>query len=240
MFAFALSPLKQDEPVEAELSGNRIDIVGTFSLGTDFASDGTLLMSAANLGQYFPWRNTQGGEPLAAVDLGFVKLAADVNPEEALADIRSVLGDEVTVLTKEGYRRREVDFWRANTPVGMIFQIGTWMGFIVGVIICYQVLYTDISDHLKEYATLKAMGYKSGYFVRLVLAESVILSAIGFVPGFLLSWGLYAWLGVSTGLLMNLTLPRAVMVLALTLAMCVVSGLFALRKLLRADPATLF
>jgi putative ABC transport system permease protein len=238
-FGFALDAVADDQPVRAELSGSRIDIIGSFSLGTDFASDGTLLLSAANLANYFPWRNA-GGEPLGAVDLGFVKLAPDADGEATVARIRDVMADEVTVLTKAAYRQREVDFWKANTPVGMIFQIGTWMGFVVGVIICYQVLYTDIADHLKEYATLKAMGYRPGYFVRLVLAESVILSVMGFIPGVVLSWILYTWLGVSTGLLMNLTVSRAGIVLALTIAMCIVSGVFALKKLLRADPAALF
>lgn len=239
MFGFALGPVSAEAPARAELSGKPVDIIGRFSLGTDFASDGTLLLSDANLARYFPWRNAQG-QPLAAVDVGFVKLAPGADSDATVSRIGSVLGNEVTVLTKAAYRQREVDFWKANTPVGMIFQIGTWMGFVVGVIICYQVLYTDISDHLKEYATLKAMGYRSGYFVRLVLAESVILSVMGFVPGVLASWMLYTWLGVSTGLLMKLTLGRAGIVLVLTVAMCIVSGLFALRKLLLADPAELF
>lgn len=239
MFGFALAPAARHEVVEAELSGKRIRLAGTFSLGTDFANDGTLLMTAANLARYFPRRNP-GGDPLARVDLGLVNLEENADPATIVEQLQSMLGEEVLVLTKAAYRRKEVEFWRANTPIGMVFQVGTWMGFIVGVIICYQVLYTDISDHIKEYATLKAIGYSGPYFIRVVFAEAVILSVLGFIPGAALSWLLYTWLDASTGLLMNLTLGRGLVVFLLTLGMCATSGLLALRKLLTADPATLF
>jgi putative ABC transport system permease protein len=239
MFGFAIAPLAENQPVEAELSGSRVRIVDTFSLGTDFANDGTLLMSATNLARYFPRRN-MGGDPLARVDLGLVRLTRDADRPTVIANLQSMFGDEVLVLTKPEYRRQEIEFWRANTPIGMVFQVGTWMGFVVGVIICYQVLYTDISDHMKEYATLKAIGYSGRYFLGVVVTEAAILSVLGFIPGIVLSWLLYAWLDASTGLLMNLTVGRALFVFFLTLAMCALSGVLALRKLLTADPATLF
>ena len=114
------------------------------------------------------------------------------------------------------------------------------IGFLVGVVICYQVIHADVGDHLAEFATLKAMGYPNRYFVGFVLAESVYLSLLSFIPGMLLSLGLYAALAHWTGLLMILNVPRAASVLLLTLAMCVVSGCLAMRKVLAADPAELF
>lgn len=239
MFGFALAPLAEGEAVEAELSGSRVRIVGTFSLGTDFANDGTLLMSATNLARYFPLRNP-AGEPLERVDLGLLSLAEDADRQSVASELRAILSDAVQVLTKDEYRDQEIEFWRANTPIGMVFQVGTWMGFVVGVIICYQVLYTDVSDHLKEYATLKAIGYSGPYFLRVVITEAAILSVLGFIPGIVLSGMLYTWLDASTGLLMNMTVGRALLVFTLTLTMCVLSGVLALRKLLTADPATLF
>ena len=117
---------------------------------------------------------------------------------------------------------------------------GLVMGFVVGVIICYQVIYTNISDHMAEFATLMAMGYRSRYFITVVLFKSFYLSMFGFVPGLIFSFALYALLAKLTGLLLTITLWRCLLVYFITLAMCVVSGCLAVRKLLDADPAELF
>ena len=122
----------------------------------------------------------------------------------------------------------------------MIFTVGTVMGWIVGTIICYQILHTEISYHLPEFATLKAMGYRNTYFMRVVLAQSLYLTLLGFLPGLLIAWGLFELLSETTGLVMLLTLPRILLVLVLTAVMCLISGLIAVRKLWAADPASLF
>jgi putative ABC transport system permease protein len=93
---------------------------------------------------------------------------------------------------------------------------------------------------MPEFATLKAMGYGVMYFIGLIVMEAVLLSIVGFVPGVLASTGLYALLAGATGLLLKMTLSSMALVLALTLTMCIVSGVLAVRKLLTADPATLF
>ncbi len=114
------------------------------------------------------------------------------------------------------------------------------MGLVVGTIICYQILFTDITDHIAEFATLKAMGYGSMYFLRLVLQQSIYLTILGFVPGLMITYLLYQLLAKTTGLMMIFTPGRIGLVFLLTLGMCVVSGLLAVRKLWSADPASLF
>jgi putative ABC transport system permease protein len=154
--------------------------------------------------------------------------------------LQSRLGGSVQVYTHQELVQREIGFWARNTPIGIIFSIGTIMGMLIGVIICYQILFTDIQDHLPEYATLKAMGYGPGYFLRFVLAQAFYLCMSGFVPGWIVSWFLYRWLSDWTGLVMRLNTDRVLIVGALTLVMSVLSGIFAVRKLWRTDPAALF
>jgi putative ABC transport system permease protein len=144
------------------------------------------------------------------------------------------------VATREEFRNLEVKFWDDSTPIGIVFAAGTWIGFVVGLVICYQVIYSDIADHMPEFATLKAMGYGTFYFLSLIVTEAVLLSFIGFVPGVVFSTALYAVLANATGLLLKMTVPSMVFVLVLTLGMCIVSGVLAVRKLLAADPANLF
>jgi putative ABC transport system permease protein len=144
------------------------------------------------------------------------------------------------VFSKQSLVQREIGFWARNTPIGVIFSIGTVMGMLIGVIICAQILYTDIQDHMAEYATLKAMGYGAGYFLRFVLSQAFYLCLLGFIPGWIVSWLLYQWLSDWTGLVMRLDTSRVLLVATLTLLMSGLSGILAVRKLWRSDPAALF
>lgn len=235
-FGFDLFPAPGT--IEAgELAGRRLEVVGTFSMGRDFAHEGNLLMTARELAGYFPHRAV---EPLSVVDLGLLRLVPGTDPARAARQLQQRLGPGVTVMQREELIGREIAFWARSTPIGMIFAIGTVMGFVVGVVICYQVLATDIADHMPEFATLRAMGYRNSYFLRMVFSQSLILSIMGFIPGLVASELLFRFTSMQTGLLMMMTWDRALMVLVLTIGMCLVSGAFALRRLLGADPASLF
>lgn len=223
----------------AELADKTINIVGTFHLGRDFANDGNLIVSSDSIAHYFPYRKL--GDPLGVVDMGLVQCSDGANVAAVKERLKIKLeGQDVTVETRAEFIEREKKFWASATPIGTIFLIGAIIGFVVGVIICYQILATNISDHIGEFATLKAMGYSNGYFVRLVIAESFYLSLIGFVPGFLISIILFQLIAHITGLIMIMTVWRAMLILVLTILMCVVSGVLALQKLLSTDPAELF
>jgi putative ABC transport system permease protein len=227
------------EKAPVELGSKRIRLVGTFDLGTDFAHDGNLVMSAETFASDLPQRQ-QPGDPLSVVDIGIVKLQPGADADEVRQQIDDILDDRVWVYTRQQFRDQEIKFWNESTPIGIVFAAGKVIGFVVGMVICYQVIYSDIADHMPEFATLKAMGYGRRYFISLIVMEAVCLSVIGFIPGMAVSRALYAILANSTGLLMRMTLGVIVTVLVLTLAMCICSGLLAVRKLLKADPATLF
>ena len=224
---------------DAELTDRSIRLVGTFEMGTDFANDGNLIMSDANFAEFFPFRVPMG-DPLSVVDLGLVKVEPGADVQAVKRRLSEALPDDVAVFAKQELVDAEIRFWSKSTPVGYIFATGTVMAFIVGVIICYQVIYSGIADLMSEYATLKAMGYRNRYFMSLVLQTALYLSVLSYIPGLLLSLLMYRWLADYTGLLMVLTFPRAALVYVLTLGMCVFSGCLAMRKLLAADPADLF
>ncbi|MEQ8785919.1 MAG: ABC transporter permease DevC [Pirellulaceae bacterium] len=221
------------------LSGQPLQLVGTFSMGTDFANDGNLIMSTKNFTRYFPYR-AGNDDPLSIVDFGLVQLDDNADPQVVKARLRQILPTDVAVYTKQEFIQLETSFWEQSTPIGYIFTVGTVMGFVVGVIICYQIIYSNVADYLAEFATLKAMGYSDRYFIVVVLSMSFYLSLLGFVPGWFLSWLLYQVLAEATGLLMLMSPLMVATVYGLTLLMCVVSGGLAMRKLLGADPAELF
>ena len=221
------------------VSGRRLKIVGEFDLGTDFTSDGTLIISSDTLDALLPHRYPNP-DRLGNVDIGIVRIAPGTDADEACRRIAAALPADVRVLTKRAFIEQEKDFWQRSTPIGFVFLLGLTLGFIVGVIVCYQILATEISDSMPELATLKAMGYSPWFFLALILEESLYLATIGFVPGVAASAGLYTVLASATGLLMRLTIPRMALVYLLTLGMCVVSGFLAIRRLNAASPADLF
>ncbi len=169
-----------------------------------------------------------------------MKVQPNYSVEGVRKMLQKTLNKDVFVLTRQQYLDKEIRFWDKSTPIGTIFLAGKIIGFVVGMVICYQVIYSDIADHMPEFATLKAMGYSTRYFIALIVVEALLLAIVGFLPGTLASVGLYSWLGGQTGLLMQMDRYSVAFVLASTVAMCVVSGLLAVRKLLAADPANLF
>jgi putative ABC transport system permease protein len=239
MYGFEKYNLQKLRGQEIELSGKKIQMQEWVEIGTDFVYDGSIVMTDRGVEHFFPFRNGRN-PPLAAVDLGLVVLEAGADKLVVQAELQSLLGNAIQVYDREALIQREIAFWATNTPIGIIFSIGTVMGLFVGVIICYQILFTDIHDHLAEFATLKAMGYGPYYFLRFVMTQSFYLSIFGFFPGWLLSWLLYQLLSERTGLVMMLTPMRIILVFCLTFVMCAVSGALAVRKLWDADPATLF
>jgi putative ABC transport system permease protein len=227
---------------EAILARTPIRIVGTFSMGTDFAVDGNLIVGARTFAALFPMRLI-GDPDVATVDLGLIRLAPTADSAAVLARLRRALPEKrlpVRILTLRERIDAEKAFWSRHAPIGQIFLLGVVIGFIVGVVICYQVLSSDIRDHTAEYATLKAIGYSDGFLVRVVFRQALWLATLGFIPGLAVSVILYAALRALTGLPMSPTWDRIGVVLALTFAMCLVSAYLAIRRLFTADPAELF
>ena len=231
--------------ITSELADRTINIVGTFTLGTDFASgNGNLLMSDINFLRYFASRGPEEDErSFATVDIGVVKLEPEVNPNTVVAALRQALPEDVIVLPKEGengFVARELDYWKNNTSIGFVFSLLTAMSFFVGIILVYQILYTDVADHWAEYATLKAMGYTNAYLLKVVLQEALFLSILGFIPGFIVSNLLYTAAGNVTGLFFQMTSQRVTNLFIATFVMCLVSGFIAVRKVQATDPAEVF
>lgn len=220
--------------VVSEIFGHRVEVAGLFQIGTSFGIDGTVLMSDRNYFRVMPGRRPE------VVNVGLIKLKPGFDAEQVRARLAQALPNDVLVLTHRGLVELERNYWSTNTPIGFVFQLGLLMGLFVGSIIVYQILYTDVTDHLGEYATLKAMGYRDGFLFSVVIQESIILSVFGFIPGLALSLVLYHIAGNATLLPMKMTLGRAVIVYILTALMCVISGALAMRKLRTADPAEIF
>jgi putative ABC transport system permease protein len=230
---------KLEPGARTELAGKQVTLVGGFEMGFDFGTDGTLVVSDRTFVQVVRPASF-GFNPIAEADLVAIQLAPGAHRDTVKAALTAKLGGDVLVLTRDEMVAREKAFWWTNTPIGFAFGAGVVLGFVVGTVICYQILASDVADHLPEYATLKAIGYTNRYLSWVVLQEALILAAAGFVPGMAVTYGTYLILTELTGLPMVLTPGRFGLILGLTLVMCVASGLMAVRKVKKVDPADVF
>lgn len=233
-YKIAIAQIEQGKVVQTEVERRTITIAGVFSLGASFGADGILVASDQTFLRLFPRREA------VSINLGLIKLEPGYNPEQIAAALKSHLPNDVRVLTHQQYIEFEESYWKQESPIGFIFGLGTGMAFVVGVVIVYQVLSTDVNSHMKEYATFKAMGYRNQYLLAVVFEEAIILAFLGFIPGFVLPIGLYQLAANATALPIYMKASRAVTVLILTLIMCAISGAIATRKLQSADPADMF
>ena len=220
--------------VETEIAGNRVRVAGLVSLGTSFGADGNLLTSTETFLDLMPQK------PPGAIEVGLVRLKPGADPEQVVSRLRQRLPKDVSVLTKQGFIDFEQNYWKSSTSIGFIFTLGAAMGFVVGCVIVYQVLYTDVSDHLPEYATLMAMGYRLSHLLGVVVREGFYLAAMGYVPAYMAGQGLYWFVRDATKLPVGMDLSRALTVLVMILVMCMLSSFLAMRRLIDADPAEIF
>ena len=230
----AIAIVEQGKPVQTEVDRRNVLVTGLFSLGASFGADGILVVSDQTFLHFFPKRD------VASISLGLVKVKSGYDPKQVATELKAYLPNDVRVLTHAEYIEFEESFWKTESPIGFIFGLGTAMAFVVGVVIVYQVLSTDVNSHIKEYATFKAMGYRNQYLLAIVFEEAIILAFLGFIPGVIIPIGLYSLAAGATALPIAMTTARATTVFMLTVAMCVLSGAIATRRLQSADPADMF
>ena len=224
----------QQNIVKTEIESQRVKVKGFFELGASFGADGNVITSDLNFLKIFEKRNK------GLIDIGIIQVKPGTNIEEIIAEMKKTFPNDVYYLSKSEFIQWERGYWENSTAIGFVFTLGALMGFVVGIVIVYQILYTDVADHLPEYATLKAMGYRDGYFLMVVFQEAIILAFIGYLPGFAISNILYVLTQKATSLPILMTVARAIFVLVLTVLMCFASGAIAVRKLQEADPADIF
>ena len=220
--------------VETEVAGKRVKVEGLVELGPSFGADGNLITSRET------FLRLLSGNPKGSIEIGLIKLSAESDHQFIKNILNKSLPNDVRVLTKREFIDFEKNYWRDSTAIGFIFSLGALMGFVVGCVVVYQILYSDVTDHLPEYATLLAMGYrlKSLFFV--VAREGFLLALFGYLPAYFSGQILYSVIRSSTKLPIIMDADKTILIFVLVLVMCMGSAAVAMRKLVDADPAEIF
>jgi putative ABC transport system permease protein len=225
--------------LRGELEGQRLKIIGNFELGPDLVTDGNLIMGEDNFIRYFPWQRSQGMNQ-AQVELGLVKLKVGGSLAAAKLSLNQLLPTDVVTMTIAEFRDKEVQFWKNNTPMGYAFGLGVVLGFVIGTVICYQILFSDIHEQLPQFATLKAIGYTNASLAVIVMQQSAYLALLAALPALIICWMLQKIVSQLTHLSLSMSLVETSTVIGVALIMSLLAGGVALRHVLSTDPAEVF
>jgi putative ABC transport system permease protein len=204
-------------------------LAGFVEVGPNIINDGTILIGETS------WRKV--GDTLI---MGLLRVEKGAGIQEVAARIRENLSDDLIVMTPQELAEREIEYTTINAPIGAIFGIGLIVSLFIGIVICYQILFNEVTDNIKQYATLKAMGFSNSFLIKTILEEAALLAVIGFLPGLFLSYWIYDITSEATRLIMVFTPERISFIFILALVMCLFAGLLAMRKVLKLDPAELY
>ena len=226
--------VRRGEKVSSEVNGYRLNVSGLISIGPSFAYDGYIVASRQTV-EALITDGTQGD-----AELGLVTLKEGSSKMDAMKRIQASMPGDVKVLTKQEYIEYERNYWRNGSSIGFVFNFGTLLGLVVGATMIYQVLYTDVTDHLPEYATLRAMGYNMRYLYSVVIRQGMVISLMGYIPSLGLGTLAYVIIRKGTNIGVEMTSSIMVAVFVLSIISSSLSAILVTRRLWAADPVEIF
>ena len=220
--------------LRSEIAHRSVRIVGLFEMGASFSADGTAITTEEGFARLFPSRAS------GLIDIGLIHLKSGARAEDVLEELRAALPKDVLVMTHDELNRREQAYWRGTTPAGFIFKTVLIVSLIVGCVSVYQILSSDVAENLRQYSTLKAIGYADSYFLRLTFEKAWLLTSMAYPIGFLLAGIVYLSATYLTLVPLVMTTMRVLGVYTLLLAAASIAGFVAMSRLRRSDPTELF
>ena len=227
--------IRPQSPLAFETQSRTVTAYATFAGGGGFGGDGYMLVSDQTFLSLFPARSS------AAPDHILLALRPGAQPQAVIARLKTLISDpSLRIRSYADAAQEDLRYQQTKRPTGIIFGFGVLIGVLVGLVIVYQVLSTDVADHLREYATFKAMGYGPRFFLGIVFEEALVLGIMGFLPGLVVGTAILTAMGKATTLPLAMTPSMAVSVFLGTVVFSALSGAIATRRLAAADPADLF
>jgi putative ABC transport system permease protein len=227
--------IRPQSPLSFETQSRTITAYTTFAGGGGFGGDGYMLVSDQTFLSLFPSRAS------AAPDHVLIALRPGARAAQVIPRLKALISDpSLRIRSYEQAARDDLSYQQTKRPTGIIFGFGVLIGVLVGLVIVYQVLSTDVADHLREYATFKAMGYGPRFFLGIVFEEALVLGIVGFIPGLIVGTTILTVMGKITTLPLAMTPSMALSVFLGTIVFSALSGAIATRRLAAADPADLF
>ncbi|CAN5425060.1 FtsX-like permease family protein [soil metagenome] len=217
----------------AEINGLRVRVVGVTE-GLRALGGVNVIASPATAARLDP--SVRNGESAAYFT---ARLVDPTQARAVVADLREVGRQRgFEVMTRQAFADRSVRYWLAESGAGVAFVFGSVVALLVAVIVTSQTLAAAVAASLKDYAALRALGFTLGALRAIVLAQTAWIAAAGVVLASALTIVLAALARLKATPLI-LTPAMAAGAAGLVLLVALGSGLWALRRVARADPAAL-
>jgi putative ABC transport system permease protein len=178
------------------------------------------------------------GVPSNEANYFILRIAPNADAAAVRNELAARLSD-AEVLTSEQFRQRTRQFWLFNTGAGAALLGSAILGIIVGTIIVAQTLYSSTKDHLKEFATLRAIGSSCRYILKVILGQALLSAVVGFSIAAAIDLALVK-MTADAALPIVMTPALTLGLFALTVAMCVIAAISAIRVVMRIDPVLVF
>lgn len=167
-----------------------------------------------------------------------VKVAAGADIQ-AVRDRIGARIKKAEVLTTAEFRRRNVWRWLFETGAGAVLLSGIILGLCVGSFIVAQTLYASINDHLKEFATLRAMGSSKSLLRRVVYCQAGLSAGLATLLA-TIAVALLSHATAHSALPILINLPLAALLVLLCLGMSIAAAAMTVAKVTRIQPVTVF
>ncbi|GAA6616077.1 FtsX-like permease family protein [Scytonema sp. NUACC26] len=234
-----------------EINNIPAKLVG-FTEGTQSIVFGTLMFTSLESANTYINYGSETSSPTSDKGLSVKKLSSTdpisfilirAKPGQNIETLKRKL--EETLPDTRAYTRKAMaevtqSYWQERSGIGFILGIGAVVGIVVGSVVVSQILYASVTDHIKEFGTLKAMGASDWFIYSVIIEQGLWMAIIGYIPGMAVCLGVAAWTATSQGIVILITPTSAAVVLGITALMCVCSAIFAIQKVTHVDPAIVF
>jgi putative ABC transport system permease protein len=166
------------------------------------------------------------------------KLAPEADAAAVAAEIRRRLPYN-DVHTRKSWADQTRNYWVSSTGIGINMLLTVFLGCLVGVVVVAQTLYTAVLDHLKEFATVKAIGGSNRDIYKILLKQAVISAVVGYLIGCLPIF-LVRVLVTRVHLKLVVTPEMMLIVFIGTVLLCQAASIVSFNKVASTDPALVF
>jgi putative ABC transport system permease protein len=213
-----------------DINDHEVEVVGTYKSSKSFFWEPVIYTTYSRAVAMAP----QERRVLTYV---IVKAAPGVDLADLAARIERTTG--LAARTNDDFMQLTADYILKETGILVNFGLAVGLGFLIGVVLCGQMLYNFTIDSLRYYGSLKAMGATNLTLVRMVLVQVLIVGLLGYGIGV----GMASVLGnivADGGLAFKLVWQIPVLSGVAILSICALAGVVSLVRVLKLEPAIVF
>lgn len=156
--------------------------------------------------------------------------------------VRKILAShrsDFTILTKNEFVQRTVNYLIKNTGIGASFATSTTFALLIGLIVVSLSMFSSVIDNIREFGTLKAIGATNTNLALLLVIQALIFGVAGSIIGLAIVSRIAA--GIRSAAL-ALVLPSWLTLgtIPVMVVMCLLSSLLALARIRKIEPGMVF